>query len=98
MGTSIDTCLTEAPTGFVSNALDCNDLTAAANPVAPEIMDGIDNDCNGSVDDGDICPAGKVCDNGNCVFAGINSHPTNMWTSPPSDAAAWSRSSDTSVT
>lgn len=35
----------------------------------------------------DQCAMEEICDNGNCVFAGINSHPTNMWTSPPSDAA-----------
>lgn len=32
-----------------------------------EKCDGFDNDCNGSADDGDICPTGQVCDNGNCV-------------------------------
>jgi MYXO-CTERM domain-containing protein len=32
-----------------------------------ETCDGFDNDCNGQVDDGDICPMGQVCDNGNCV-------------------------------
>ena len=33
-----------------------------------ESCDGFDNDCNGSVDDGDnLCPFGEVCDDGNCV-------------------------------
>jgi hypothetical protein len=31
---------------------DCNDASAAAFPGNPEICDGIDNDCNGVVDDG----------------------------------------------
>ena len=35
-----------------------------------EECDNVDNDCNGSVDDGDgLCPAGKVCDHGSCVTA-----------------------------
>jgi hypothetical protein len=34
-----------------------------------EACDNVDNDCNGIVDDGDLCPPGKVCDRGNCVFA-----------------------------
>ena len=42
-----------APSGFVDNADDCDDAEAAAYPGATEKCDGIDNDCNGSVD-GDI--------------------------------------------
>ncbi|MGC4094412.1 MAG: DUF4114 domain-containing protein [Polyangiaceae bacterium] len=34
-----------------------------------EICDNIDNDCNGSVDDGNLCPAGDVCDKGTCVHS-----------------------------
>lgn len=34
-----------------------------------ESCDNVDNDCNGMVDDGDLCPAGKVCDHGSCVAA-----------------------------
>jgi|GEM_PF-2852513 len=32
--------------------IDCNDEVAAINPDAPEICDGIDNDCNAECDDG----------------------------------------------
>ena len=38
--------------GFVSNGNDCDDTTAAAWPGNPEACDGLDNDCNGAVDDG----------------------------------------------
>ena len=31
---------------------DCNDTAASASPVATEVRDGIDNDCNGSTDEG----------------------------------------------
>jgi MYXO-CTERM domain-containing protein len=34
-----------------------------------EKCDNVDNDCNGQVDDGDLCPVGKVCDHGSCVPA-----------------------------
>jgi MYXO-CTERM domain-containing protein len=34
-----------------------------------ETCDNVDNDCNGMVDDGDLCPVGKVCDHGSCVAA-----------------------------
>jgi len=51
MAAPLDTCLTTAPEGFVVNNLDCNDNEALANPDATEVIDGIDNDCNGLVDD-----------------------------------------------
>jgi len=37
--------------GFVIVAGDCNDNNALINPVATEICDGVDNDCDGVVDD-----------------------------------------------
>ena len=47
-----------APTaGFVTNANDCNDSNAAVNPNAAEVCDGIDNDCDGQVDEGLNCGA-----------------------------------------
>jgi MYXO-CTERM domain-containing protein len=36
---------------------------------AGEKCDNVDNDCNGQVDDGDLCDAGFVCDHGTCVGA-----------------------------
>lgn len=32
-----------------------------------EKCDGLDDDCNGQVDEGDICPSGYLCDKGSCV-------------------------------
>ncbi|MFZ5477591.1 MAG: putative metal-binding motif-containing protein [Myxococcota bacterium] len=40
--------------GFVAEAdggLDCDDARANVNPNAPEVCDGLDNDCNGATDD-----------------------------------------------
>ncbi len=43
----------EAPTGFVGNADDCNDASAAAAPGGSEVCDDLDNDCDGQIDEPD---------------------------------------------
>jgi len=40
-----------APSGYVSNSLDCNDSVAAIRPGASEYCDLVDNDCDSSVDE-----------------------------------------------
>ncbi len=49
---TLDTCLAAPPGGYVTNTLDCNDNDAEINPDIAEVCDGIDNDCNGLIDDG----------------------------------------------
>ena len=39
------------PAGFVTNALDCNDFDALMSPFGIEMCDGVDNDCNGEIDE-----------------------------------------------
>ncbi|HEV8246174.1 MAG TPA: DUF4114 domain-containing protein, partial [Polyangiaceae bacterium] len=34
-----------------------------------EQCNALDDDCNGSIDEGDLCPPGQVCDRGQCVNA-----------------------------
>ncbi|MFT7578956.1 MAG: hypothetical protein ACI9MR_000618 [Myxococcota bacterium] len=50
-------------------SIDCRDDEAAINPGAIEVCDGVDNDCNGLVDDGNPDTA-AVCgsDVGNCTL------------------------------
>ncbi len=50
---SISTTDCDAPSGYVADATDCDDADAAVNPDAQETCDGIDNDCDGLVDDDD---------------------------------------------
>jgi uncharacterized protein YkwD len=42
------------PEGYVRNKLDCNDGDAEEHPDAEERLDGIDNDCDGDIDEGSV--------------------------------------------
>ncbi|MFT5681813.1 MAG: hypothetical protein ACI8RZ_002731, partial [Myxococcota bacterium] len=41
----------EQPSGYVADATDCDDTSAVAYPGGIEVCDGLDNDCNGTIDD-----------------------------------------------
>ncbi len=49
LGSTAASCA--APTGYVADSTDCDDMESSANPGATEICDEIDNDCDGSVDE-----------------------------------------------
>jgi hypothetical protein len=42
----------EVAEGYVTNGDDCDDIHAAAHPGADELCDGVDNNCDGVVDEG----------------------------------------------
>ncbi len=52
-GTNAQTTSSKCPVaGFVLTGGDCADDNPAINPGAPEVCDGIDNNCNGATDEG----------------------------------------------
>jgi len=55
--TSVQSCT--QPLGTVDNSSDCNDTSAAINPLATEACDEIDNDCDGLTDDADSSVIGQ---------------------------------------
>ncbi len=59
--------LTE-PAGYVNNYGDCDDILAANNPDAAEVVDGVDNNCNGYIDE----TSGSVALNDTMITYGGN--------------------------
>jgi N-acetylneuraminic acid mutarotase len=50
LAVSVQGCF--APTGYVNDAGDCNDLVSSIHPGATEVCNGIDDNCNAVVDEG----------------------------------------------
>ncbi len=69
-----DECDTDADGDTVPDDEDCQPLNPEIHPGVPEICDGLDNDCNGQVDesscdDGDPCTAGLCNGDLECEYA-----------------------------
>ena len=60
------------PTGFVLQAGDCNDGDSDINPGTPDLCDGLDNNCNGSLDEDAVMQA-YYLDNDGDGFGNDNS-------------------------
>ncbi len=48
---AVATTSCDAPPGTVANADDCDDTSAAVSPAATELCNGLDDDCDGTVDE-----------------------------------------------
>lgn len=64
----------QCPPGYSANNMDCDDSTAAKHPGAPELCDGLDNDCDGQIDEGftsTYCTAGTSVHGCTALIAGV---------------------------
>lgn len=48
---AVSTEAVNQPEGYVANNLDCDDTNSSINPDAIEVVDGVDNDCDGEIDE-----------------------------------------------
>jgi hypothetical protein len=75
------------PTGYVIDGSDCNDADPAVNPAATEICDGIDNNCDGLIDDNYIGTPTWYQDSDNDGY-GTSNVTMYACTAPPGFTAA----------
>ena len=50
---------------------DCDDGDAAINPGATEVCDSVDNNCDGNIDEGDVCGAPPVAVNDDFILTSV---------------------------
>ncbi|TPV94497.1 MAG: hypothetical protein B7733_14745 [Myxococcales bacterium FL481] len=66
------------PPGMIANVRDCNDEDPEINPDATEICDGVDENCNGLIDD--VTKAEDACDPEDAVSEGCRCSPSGTST------------------
>lgn len=71
-GPDSDLCL-EGTYACIVGSLTCSDSTGDD----VEICDGLDNDCDGAVDDGSLCGLCETCMGGSCAFASAGTDPND---------------------
>ncbi len=79
-----------APSGYSVNDEDCDDTNATVYPNATEIYDIIDNDCDGSVDEGAALPSSLIFCKGATVAFAKGTTDLTLYTSTSVTAVALS--------
>ncbi len=75
------TAACSTPDGYVQDHTDCDDSRSGVHPDATEVCNGIDDDCNGSIDDG-LAVSDYFLDNDGDAW-GVSDTPVSDCTQPP---------------
>ena len=75
-----DSC--SAPSGYVADNTDCDDLNVSANPGADEYCNGTDDDCDGTTDEGDALDASSWYTDGDADGYGDPGSSTDACSQP----------------
>ena len=72
-----ESCDGSVPAGYAANRLDCDDANPVIHPGAFEVCNGIDDECNGTMDDGgpDLCSDADPCTSDTCTAGACVSRP-----------------------
>ena len=75
------------PEGYVANSNDCNDQDSTTYPGAEELGDGVDNNCNGAIDEG--TSSGTISDIDGNTYDYISYYGTH-WTTESAEMTTYS--------
>jgi hypothetical protein len=80
----------DAPEGYLSDGTDCDDADASVNPGTEEFCDELDNDCDGTVDEG-LDGLGAECAAVSCLelYEGDSAVPTGLYWLDPDGLGAF---------